>query len=100
MDYKDLAIKWFNKANNDLIAGKYIPIMHKQVHLPRRGTRMTRIAQIFTDPCASASSVQSVFYCTPSVFICVYLRLINLNFRQPTPHNIRRGKLITRPLCI
>jgi len=24
MDYKDLAIKWFNKANNDLIAGKYI----------------------------------------------------------------------------
>jgi len=24
MDYKDLAIKWFNKGNNDLIAGKYI----------------------------------------------------------------------------
>lgn len=24
MDYKDLAIRWFNKANNDLIAGKYI----------------------------------------------------------------------------
>jgi HEPN domain-containing protein len=27
MDYKDLAIKWFNKANNDLIAGKYILTM-------------------------------------------------------------------------
>ncbi len=24
MDYKDLASKWFNKGNNDLIAGKYI----------------------------------------------------------------------------
>jgi len=24
MDYKDLAIKWFNKGNNDLIAGNYI----------------------------------------------------------------------------
>ncbi|HMB45955.1 MAG TPA: hypothetical protein VKL21_09040 [Candidatus Methanoperedens sp.] len=27
MDYKDLAIKWFNKANNDLIAGNYILTM-------------------------------------------------------------------------
>jgi len=27
MDYKDLAIKWFNKANNDLVAGKYILAM-------------------------------------------------------------------------
>ncbi|PWB50649.1 MAG: DNA-binding protein [Candidatus Methanoperedenaceae archaeon] len=27
MDYKDLATKWFNKANNDLIAGKYILTM-------------------------------------------------------------------------
>jgi HEPN domain-containing protein len=27
MDYKDLAIKWFNKGNNDLIAGKYILTM-------------------------------------------------------------------------
>jgi HEPN domain-containing protein len=27
MDYKDLAIKWFNKANNDQIAGKYILTM-------------------------------------------------------------------------
>lgn len=24
MDYKDLAKKWFNKGNNDLIAGEYI----------------------------------------------------------------------------
>lgn len=24
MDYKDLAIKWINKGNNDLTAGKYI----------------------------------------------------------------------------
>ncbi len=24
MDYKDLAIKWFNKGNNDLTAGEYI----------------------------------------------------------------------------
>lgn len=23
MDYKDLAIKWFNKANNDLMEGNY-----------------------------------------------------------------------------
>jgi len=105
MDYKDLAIKWFNKAQKWLGQAKsenkpqssvIIPIMHKQVHLPRRGTRMTRInrnlslrgighalhalllniTRIFTDPCASASSVQSVFYCTPSAFICVHLRLI------------------------
>jgi HEPN domain-containing protein len=27
MDYKDLAIKWFNKGNNDLIAGKFILTM-------------------------------------------------------------------------
>jgi len=27
MDYKDLAIKWFNKGNNDLTAGKYILTM-------------------------------------------------------------------------
>ncbi len=45
-------------------------------------TRMTRIRRIFTDtlnPCASASSVQSVFYSIPSwvsSFICVHLRLI------------------------
>jgi len=33
----------------------------------RHGTRMTRIRQIFTDPCLSASSVQSVFYRNPSM---------------------------------
>jgi hypothetical protein len=57
----------------------------------RRGTRMTRIARIFTDLCASVSTVapvdvahtygsrhtwRSVFYRNPSAFICVYLRLI------------------------
>jgi len=72
---------------------------YKQEHLPRRGTQMTRInrnlslrgighalhalllniTRIFTDPCASASSV---FYCTPSAFICVHLRLNKLIFRQ------------------
>gem|GEM_PF-4763785 len=36
----------------------------------------TRIARIFTDPCASPSSAQSVFHRIPSAFICVYLRLI------------------------
>ena len=45
----------------------------------RRGTRMTQIGQIFTDPCASVSSAQSVFYSNPhgaSAFICVHPRLI------------------------
>lgn len=31
MDYKDLAIKWFNKANNDLTAAKYILSMPDQL---------------------------------------------------------------------
>ena len=43
---------------------------------PQYRTRMTRIARIFTDPCASASSVQSVFHLNTSAFICVHLRLI------------------------
>jgi len=37
----------------------------------RNGTRMTRIGRISTDthyPCASASSAQSVFYCTNALF--------------------------------
>jgi hypothetical protein len=42
----------------------------------RLRTRMTRIARIFTDPCASALSAQSVFYRNPSAFIRVNLRLI------------------------
>jgi len=37
-------------------------------------TRMTQIAWIFTDPCASVSSAQSVFYCPPPVSICVHPR--------------------------
>jgi hypothetical protein len=32
-------------------------------------TRMTRIARIFTDPCASVSSVKSVFYRSISLLI-------------------------------
>ena len=55
----------------------------------RGGTRMTRIGRIFTDtinPCASVSSVQSVFYCNPlcrvSAFICVHPRLIFSRKRQ------------------
>ncbi len=42
-------------------------------------TRMIRIGRIFTDvlnPCASVSSVQSVFYRNASAFICVHPRLI------------------------
>ena len=35
----------------------------------RLRTRITRIARIFTDPCASASSAQSVFHCNPSAFL-------------------------------
>ncbi len=42
----------------------------------QRGTRMTQIGRIFTDPCASVSSAQSVFYRHSSAFICVHLRLI------------------------
>jgi hypothetical protein len=78
------AQRWLGQAKSEnkpqsAQSSAIIPIMHKQVHLPRRGTRMTRIARIFTDPCASA---QSVFYCIPSAFICVHLRLNKLIFRQ------------------
>ncbi|CAG0960289.1 hypothetical protein METP3_00786 [Methanosarcinales archaeon] len=48
----------------------------------RRGTRMTRIARISTDLRASASSVQSAFYCFPSAFYCVHPRLIFCRKRQ------------------
>jgi hypothetical protein len=47
--------------------------MYKTAATSRFRTRMTRIARIFTDPCIS---VQSVFYCIPSVFIGVHLLLI------------------------
>ncbi|CAG0964333.1 hypothetical protein METP3_01042 [Methanosarcinales archaeon] len=39
-------------------------------------TRMTRIGRMFTDPRASASSAQSVFYRCVSAFIGVHQRLI------------------------
>jgi len=45
----------------------------------RRRTLMTQIGRIFTDPCTSVSSAQSVFYRNPSgasAFICVHPRLI------------------------
>jgi hypothetical protein len=45
-------------------------------------TRMTRIARIFTDLCASVLSVQSVFYCLPSAFICVHPRQISIRKTQ------------------
>jgi hypothetical protein len=54
-----------------------IPANKHEIAQPsRRGTWMTQIARIFTDQHASASSALSVFYCIPSAFICVHLRLI------------------------
>jgi hypothetical protein len=47
-------------------------------------TRMTRIARIFTDLRASASSVASIFYRIPSAFICVHLRLIFVSLSDRT----------------
>ena len=41
---------------------------HETAQPSQRGTRMTQIARIFTDPRASASSAQSAFYCNPSVY--------------------------------
>ena len=42
-------------------------VAHRKVRKERKaqpqcGTRMTRIGRVFTDPCASASSAQSVFH--------------------------------------
>jgi len=48
----------------------------------QRGTRMTRIGRIFTDPRASVSSAQSAFYCLPSAFYCVHPRLISGRMTQ------------------
>ncbi|MBU4220633.1 MAG: hypothetical protein KKA10_03265 [Euryarchaeota archaeon] len=54
-----------------------IPVTAYETAPPsRRGTRMTRISRIFTDPCASVSSAQSVFHRNSSAFIRVHLRLI------------------------
>jgi hypothetical protein len=44
--------------------------------VPRRRTRMTHIGRIFTDPRASASSVQSVFHHNPSAYFHVHPQLI------------------------
>ncbi|MDP2766673.1 MAG: DUF1016 N-terminal domain-containing protein [Candidatus Methanoperedens sp.] len=52
-------------------------------------TRITRIGRIFTDPCASVSSAQSVFHCIPSAFICVHLRLAESNI---TPQSTQRAQ--------
>ena len=56
------------------------------------GTRMTQIARIFTDPCASVSSAQSVFYCTLPGFICVHPRLIKSIFQQLASHKFETMK--------
>jgi hypothetical protein len=68
-----------------------LPLLHsmKKHRLSELRTRMTRIRRIFTDttnPCASVSSVQSVFYHSfsgmkststkVSAFICVHLRFL------------------------
>ncbi|MFA4935310.1 MAG: DUF1016 N-terminal domain-containing protein [Candidatus Methanoperedens sp.] len=55
-----------------------IPVTkYEKAAASRFRTRMTRIARIFTDyPCVSASSAQSAFYCLPSAFYCIHLRLI------------------------
>jgi hypothetical protein len=49
---------------------------HETAPPTRRGTRMTRIERISTDPRASASSARSAFHRRSSAFVCVYLRLI------------------------
>jgi hypothetical protein len=46
----------------------------------RLRTRMTRIARIFTDPCASASSAQSVFHCNPSAFLRLIFEKSNMSY--------------------
>ncbi len=62
-----------------------IPVTTYEKAAPSRlRTRMTRIARIFTDPCVSASSAQSVFYRNPSAFICVHLRLIFVSLSDRT----------------
>jgi hypothetical protein len=48
---------------------------HETAQPSRRGTWMTAIVRIFTDPRASASSAQSVFYRRFYAFICGHLRL-------------------------
>ncbi len=76
----------FIKSPQSMVA-KPFSLLLRNVQIPRNGTWMKRIGRIFTDnsnPCASASSVQSVFYPNNSVnhvsaFICVHLRLNESN---------------------
>jgi len=59
-----------------------IPITTYEKAAPSRyRTRMTRIARIFTDMCASE---QSAFHFIPSAFICVHLRLIFVSLSDRT----------------
>ncbi|MCX9026639.1 MAG: hypothetical protein OIN86_00480 [Candidatus Methanoperedens sp.] len=66
---------WLKSQNSAIPATAY-----EMASPSGRGTRMTRIGRISTDtfnPCASASSSQSTFYCLPSAFYCVHPRLIS-----------------------
>ena len=63
---------WLESQNSAIPATAY-----EMTSPSRRGIRMIRIGRIFTDPCLSVSSVQSVFYGTPSAFIRVHPRLIS-----------------------
>ncbi len=82
----------FNKSLQSIrsmqsMVAKPFSLIVRNIQTLRNGTRITRIGRIFTDnsnPCASASSVQSVFYPNNSVnhvsaFICVHLRLNESN---------------------
>jgi len=62
-----------------------IPVTAYEPAPPSR--RGTRIGRIFTDPCLSVSSVQSVFHRAPSAFICVHPRLI---FNRKTQEALAR----------
>jgi hypothetical protein len=57
---------------------------YEQAPPSRRGTRMTQIGRIFTDPCASVSTIASILYRNPSAFIRVHLRLIFVSLREIT----------------
>ncbi len=60
-------------------------------------TRITRIGRIFTDPCASVSSAQSVFNRNPSgasAFICVHLRLIFYREMQKIGSGMERMRIV------
>ncbi len=65
---------------------------------PRCRTRMTRIGRIFTDtnPCASVSSVQSVFYRDASAFIHVHLLLIRTYLKNQSVVYIRINRRVHR----